>query len=316
MTAKTLMEKYGLLDRDEYQRRREQAQANQEVMRYPIVPLNYSGTSEHKYNVLMVMVNGLRADMVSPITMPHLNAFASSNVNFTRHYSSGNDGMAGVFGLFYGLPGGYAKSARTENLRPVLVNTLEKQDYSFGLFSANGFDNPIYRETIFGPAAATKKVVPDSAWQADQMQIADFEAWEKAQTSPWFSFVELDTVANYEQETDYSKPFQPSLSSKMQGANKQAALVLKNSYNNAAYNVDKLLGDLFEHLRQSDELGKTIVIVTSNHGMEFNESGNNHWGANSAYSDYQLRVPMVIHWPGQQPQRISTLTSHMDVAPT
>lgn len=58
------------------------------------------------------------------------------------------------------------------------------------------------------------------------------------------------------------------------------------------------------------------MVITSNHGTEFNETGSNSWGANTNYSKYQLQVPMVIHWPSQQPQTVSAYSSHLDVVPT
>ena len=59
-----------------------------------------------------------------------------------------------------------------------------------------------------------------------------------------------------------------------------------------------------------------MVVITSNHGIEFNETGSNSWGANTNYSQYQLQVPLVIHWPNKAPQKIDTLSSHLDLVPT
>lgn len=120
MTAKSFMEKYGLLDRQEYQRRKDEVgEQESEVIRYPLEKLSFSAdAANHNQNLLVVMVESLRADMLDPVVMPNLDNFADSNIKFENHFSSSNDAMAGIFGLFYGLPGSYATSARTEALSP------------------------------------------------------------------------------------------------------------------------------------------------------------------------------------------------------
>ncbi|PKF50993.1 hydrolase, partial [Enterovibrio nigricans] len=102
MTAKTFMEKYGLLDRQEYQRRRDEiGNQESEVIRYPLEKLSFSSkASSYNPNLLIVMVESLRSDMLDPVVMPNLDDFASHNVKFMHHYSSSNDSMAGLFGLF------------------------------------------------------------------------------------------------------------------------------------------------------------------------------------------------------------------------
>ncbi|OOE70357.1 DUF3413 domain-containing protein [Salinivibrio kushneri] len=320
MTAKTFMEKYGLLDRQEYQRLREQrGQETSEVIRYPLQPLAFApDANKYQKNLLMVMVEGLRADMVNPVTMPHLHQFANQNLWFKNHFSSSNDDMAGLFGFFYGLPGSYAQSARTEGLRPVLIETLKQRDYQLGLFSGDHFANPIYYQSIFSQALERDSQSDNPAWQADAEAVSTMQNWlgSRETDKPWFGYLELATVNEYEQDGDYPQPFQPALDSAMAGVDTQTSLVLKNSYNNAAHYVDDQLGRLLEHLGQSGQLDNTVVMITANHGMEFNETGLNSWGSNSNYSRYQLQVPMIMHWPNQNAEQTAHYSSHLDVAPT
>ena len=63
-------------------------------------------------------------------------------------------------------------------------------------------------------------------------------------------------------------------------------------------------------------IDNTIVVVTSNHGTEFNETGNNSWGSDSNYSKYQIKVPMIIHWPQHSAQVVTHPTSNLDLVPT
>ncbi|MGF1708861.1 DUF3413 domain-containing protein [Enterovibrio baiacu] len=321
MTAKTFMEKYGLLDRKEYQARRDElGQQDSEVIRYPLDNVSFaSNASSYNQNLLVVMVESLRADMLDPVVMPRLNEFAGNNTKFEHHFSTSNDAMAGIFGLFYGLPGSYAQSARTEGLSPLLIDTLEDKKYAFGLFSADNFSNPIYYQSVFGKHLDTaQRFDGEASWVADDQATDALNTWVNASDTkaPWFAYLELKSITNYEQGGDYTRPFQPSLDNELASVGDHTALVLKNSYNNAAYYVDELLGDLFDSLEANGQLDNTIVIVTSNHGTEFNETGSNSWGANTNYSKYQLQVPLVVHWPNRAPQVIDAYSSHLDIVPT
>lgn len=320
MTAKTFMEKHGLLDRQEYTKRRaEQGIQNSEFVRYPISKLSFNdqGTDQ---NLMIIMVDSLRSDMLTSTVMPNLTAFAQNNLNFTNNYSSSNSDSTGVFGLLYGLPSGYINSIRAEKKSPVLLNTLQERDYNFGLFSGENFDLPIYREAIF---ANTKLAVTDSRHardiESDSHAIKDWDHWLSKQKSnkPWFSFLELTSVQQFKEGEHYKPRFTPSLGSNaINEKGVDSTLLLKNSYRNAAYHIDEMLGRVFAQLEAKGDMANTIVVIASNHGTEFNETGNNTWGAGSNYSQYQIKVPLIIHWPDHSAQEVTRLTSNLDLVPT
>ncbi|WP_299013591.1 DUF3413 domain-containing protein [uncultured Photobacterium sp.] len=319
MTAKTFMEKHGLLDRQEYTKRLDaQGVEESEQIRYPMEKLTFNdqGTGQ---NVLLIVVDGLRGDMVNAETMPYLTAFAQQNLNFSNHYSASNENSGSLFGLFYGLPGGYINSIRSTGNTPVMLDTLSKRGYEFGLFSGNAFATPLYEEAIFHGKKLPKSNENSTKGSSDKLAIADWKAWLSEQTSdtPWFSYIELATVENFEEGGEYIPQFTPSLGNTSINTNSvDTNQLLKNSYRNAAYHTDELLIDIFEQLVASDSLKNTVVIVTANHGTEFNETGTNSWGANSNYSQYQLKVPLVISWPGTVPAVTERATSHLDIVPT
>lgn len=60
----------------------------------------------------------------------------------------------------------------------------------------------------------------------------------------------------------------------------------------------------------------TVVVITSNHGQEFNDTRSNSWGAGSNYSPYQVQVPLVLAWPGRGSDVREQPSSHFDLAPT
>lgn len=302
MTAKSFMEKHGLLDRDEYLKRLEENQHNVDLVNYPLEKIEF-GRRANELNILLVSVNNLRADALNPTQMPYTSAFAEQNLNFLNHYSSSND-MYGLFGLFYGLPSSYASSITAQGASPVMVNVLKSHHYQFGLFSGDNFDDNLYEETMFrGLPMVQQEFKPDV--NPDVQTIDNWGNWVVNQDSKhWFSYIELTSVEDF---NDLNR------SSEQTGSPKQR---LSKDYQQSISLADNELGQLFEKLNQLNLTENTVVIITSNHGMEFNETKTNSWGSNSNYSQYQIKVPMVIHWPGKLAAQFKHRSSHLDLSVT
>ncbi len=302
MTAKSFMEKHGLLDREEYLKRLAENQGNIDLVSYPLEKLEFNRRG-NKLNVLMISVNNLRADALNQDEMPNLYKFAQDNQNFTNHYSSSND-TYGAFGLFYGLPSSYASSIKAQGSAPVLLDVLKDQDYSFGLFSGNGFEDDLYSEVIFRGLNLANDLDGTQA-HTDKQSIAAWNLWLTEQAKqPWFSYIEVTTVDNFESEPMAANEEMP------------ASERFKKAYEQSVKSADKTVAEIIADLEAKELLANTIVVITSNHGSEFNETNTNSWGANSNYSKYQLQVPMVIHWPGMLPAEFTHSTSHLDLSVT
>ncbi|HDM8235129.1 TPA: DUF3413 domain-containing protein [Vibrio campbellii] len=302
MTAKSFMEKHGLLDREEYLKRLAENQGNIDLVSYPLEKLEFNRRG-NKLNVLMISVNNLRADALNQDEMPNLYKFAQDNQNFTNHYSSSND-TYGAFGLFYGLPSSYASSIKAQGSAPVLLDVLKDQDYSFGLFSGNGFEDDLYSEVIFRGLNLANDLDGTQA-HTDKQSIAAWNLWLTEQAKqPWFSYIEVTTVDNFESEPMTANEEMP------------ASERFKKAYEQSVKSADKTVAEIIADLEAKELLANTIVVITSNHGSEFNETNTNSWGANSNYSRYQLQVPMVIHWPGMLPAEFTHSTSHLDLSVT
>ncbi len=79
---------------------------------------------------------------------------------------------------------------------------------------------------------------------------------------------------------------------------------------------DGLLNQLFEGLRAQGLMEDTLVIVTADHGEEFNEQGR--FGHQLSLSDRLLHVPLILRYPSMLPARARILepVSLVDVFPT
>ncbi|MCG3729850.1 DUF3413 domain-containing protein [Vibrio cincinnatiensis] len=300
MTAKSFMEKHGLLDRDEYLKRLEENQNSVDLVNYPLEKIEFGRRANH-LNIVVASVDNLRADVVTEQLMPNTYQFASNALTFSNHFSSSND-MYGMFGLFYGLPSSYASSIKVQGTLPVLIDALQNQKYQFGLFSSDNFADPLFQETVFRGLPLNQAPF-ESETSHDQQTILRWTQWVQEQNSPWLSFIELTTVSQF---------------NTMAKSDKQSTTTdrLRNSYYESVTQADHELAQLFAQLESLQLLDNTIVVITSNHGTEFNETKTNSWGANSNYSRYQLQVPMIIYWPGKIPTTFTHRSSHLDFSVT
>ncbi|HGE8282716.1 TPA: LPS biosynthesis-modulating metalloenzyme YejM [Serratia marcescens] len=294
MTARKFLEKHGLLDQQEYERRLVQ-QGNPEAVavEYPLSDLSY-GDKGSSYNLLMIVVDGIRAKDVAQ-DMPALTRFAQENVRFSDHYSSGNHADTGLFGLFYGISPTYLDSVLAGRKPSALINALSDQGYQLGLFSSDGFNASLYRQALL-----TDFSLPTPAPQSDAQTTQQWQRWltDQGDKEPWFSYINFSGAEPAE------------------GAKTPAPADFIQRYRTGAQDVDAQIAQVLDTLKQRGLLDKTVVVITAEHGVEFNDSGKGQWGAGNGFNQAQLQVPLVIHWPGTPAQTISKLTGHNDVMRT
>lgn len=318
MTARSFLAKHGWLDLDQYEKKQAASENNSgsdSRMHYPLRPLNVNAPSSHN-NLLVVVVDSLRFDMLNNINMPNLQRYASRNLTFRNHLSSGNDALMGMFGLFYGLPGHYYQDISSEKRPPVLFDEMLRQDYQFGLFGAME-DAQKYRQSIL---AGLRKQVFVSEELDDGKLLSDWQGWLEKRTPerPWFSLVYLSSPGDYQLPATIKGPFQPELTNFNPATAYRAENLqkLENRYKNSVFYTDQLLEQMLTQLQQQGMSDNTIVVITSDHGQEFNDTRSNSWGAGTNYSPYQVQVPFVLAWPGRDSQVMSQPSSHLDLVPT
>ncbi|MDY0013829.1 MAG: sulfatase-like hydrolase/transferase [Rhodocyclaceae bacterium] len=87
-------------------------------------------------------------------------------------------------------------------------------------------------------------------------------------------------------------------------------------YDGCVAQFDDEVGKLMTHLDQSGLADNTIIVLYSDHGMEFFEHGT--WGqGNSAEGDFSARVPLLIAAPGiPGGKRVDQVVRSIDLLPT
>lgn len=94
----------------------------------------------------------------------------------------------------------------------------------------------------------------------------------------------------------------------------QESVAIARQYFAAVTAVDEQIGRLLDELDQLGVTDNTVVIFTSDHGMQL---GSHDLMYKSVPFDESARVPFVVRWPGHVPPRSDDLPlGSVDVAPT
>ncbi|MEE8495972.1 MAG: sulfatase-like hydrolase/transferase, partial [Xanthomonadales bacterium] len=237
---------------------------------------------------------------------------------FAQHFSGGNSSRMGVFSLFYGLPPGYWSSFESLHRSSVLIDELQRQNYQLGLFTSS---------TMYRPAALDRTAfanVPDlrlqtepagdPAWKRDQAITAEWFDWlDRHHTGrnpeqAFFGFLFYDSTNAIVFPGDYPVQF---------SADGAGALAQKFAdYRTSVHFVDSLIGSVLDDLARRGLAENTVVIITADHGEEFDDSGAGLKNHGSGYTRYQLQVPMIISIPGKAPSVYRHRSSHYDLIST
>ena len=79
------------------------------------------------------------------------------------------------------------------------------------------------------------------------------------------------------------------------------------------YHLDRLVGDLVKRLKTLDPDRRTLIVLTSDHGEEFNSRNVGH----VSVREDVMRIPLAFYWPGKiAPARITEAAPLVDVFPT
>ena len=186
-------------------------------------------------------------------------------------------------------------------------------------------------------------LIADAGRSAEKVTDEAIEAIQRAAGGerPWFVFAQYnDPHHDYIPPQDYARRFDPDYKGNITGGQyfqnpavgvygkdpnpmrrQRIATARDLEHIQALYAAeiawtDTQLGRLFEMLRLKGLFDRTLVIVTSDHGVEFFEHGGIANGG--SLFEEQLRVPLVMRLPTVLPagKRVPGLVSHPDLMPT
>jgi len=284
-------------------------------LNYPLNSLNCTAADADLPNIIIILIDALRPDAIDPQLTPTLAAFRADGLRFNQQYSGGNSSRMGLFSMFYGLPSTYWQAFYDVQQAPVLMDEIKARQYDVGLFSAVGFGSPalIDRTAFAGWPDLAAKQHDLSAIDRNKAVTTNWLRWLDQQSGdrPIFGFVYYDPPAG-EMKVDAGEP----LPMDDRFTHNEKARKSWRQYRLAIRLLDGEVQAVLDSLRKRDMLDESIVIVTSDHGFEFDDNGLGYYGHASNFSPVQLRSTLMMHWPGKPAGVIDYRTTHHDLPVT
>lgn len=273
-------------------------------------------------NIVFIVIDTWRYDTMSASVTPHMARLARKSLQFKNNWSGGNCTKTGIFSLFYSLPANYWNPFLAQSTGPVFIKTLKKYDYQMEVLGSATLRFPQFEKTVFVDLNTLPGTKGTTTMSRDREITADFESFLKNRDRkrPFFSFIFYDSVHNYCEGSGrtHQKPFQPAVQDCARYALTQHTdpTPYLNRYRNAAHFVDREVHLVVHDLKDHGLFKNTIIVVTADHGEEFNDEKLGYWSHGTAYTPYQLQVPLFVYWPGMKPKVIQYKTTHFDIVPT
>jgi membrane-anchored protein YejM (alkaline phosphatase superfamily) len=322
MKAKRILADLELVDPDLVQKRRllnHSLGTSDSELRYPLNRINCRAKTESLPNILIVMIDALRPDVVHPKLLPNLAAFSQHASRFRQHYSGGNSTRMGLFSLFYGLPSTYWQSIYALQRPPVLMDQVRRNNYQMALFSAAGFGRPasLDRTAFVAWPGLPGKGADMSLLEQNVKATDDWLDWLSRRTTdqPIFAYLQYDPPKNQKASEE---PIEEGdlLEVERRFINNPETRDAWLRYRQALQMVDHEFGRVLDSLESQSLTDNTIVIVTSDHGSEYDDNGLGYIGHGNAFSNAQLLSTMMIVWPGRESTEFSHRTASHDLPVT
>ena len=291
----------------------EAEQSSRKLMNYPLRSI--TAESHPERNFILISLNGLRGDMLTRENMPFLNQAASEGLSFTSHFSTSVSEYDSVFSMLYGLIPQYADLAREARIDPVLFDELQRDRSDIRIFRTGkpGADD-IVRTASAGLRGFDSIVYSPT----DGKTIEAFEKYlrsrDGSKESHFFALLLLNGPLETALPENFHGPFGRNAKKNrtISGMTGNIGEEFRNSYRNAVYYTDSMLGPLFE---EAGKIPDTITIVTSDKGFDFDLVGKDV-PSSGRFTYASLHVPLVIMGEGVENGLRSGMTNHADIAPT
>jgi choline-sulfatase len=296
-------------------------------------------------NVVVLLIDTLRASKLqayyrkSRVTTPAIDELVSEGTLFERAQSPENWTKPSVASVLTSLHPATHRTKEDASKLPrsalMLSEVYQKEGFKTASFIANG-----YVSNAFGFDQGwdhyTNYIREQRNTNASNV-FGEAQAWiEKNKDSRFFVYIQtIDPHVPYDPPDEFLKMYDRAPYSG-QVQNRRTHLMLDEAKKNpkkykfTARDKERIEalhdGEISYHdayfgkfLTKLGELGldeNTIVVVTSDHGEEFQEHGS--WGHGHSVYQELLGVPLMFRWPGVVPAnlRIDPVVSTMDIGPT
>jgi arylsulfatase A-like enzyme len=312
-----------------------------------LLPLVACGGGERRPNVVLIVVDSLRADALGPqgslpSASPRIDRLAAEGLRFERAIAPASWNLPSLSSLVtssYPWKHGQGAPAAGGDVR-TLAEVFSKAGYRTGAFSEaswplleRGFD--VFEKT------AGSDLFGDPKANSAAKTLAAALAWvRKDDARPFFLLVHTYEVHSYflgkpehhafaQRERpgyrgpfrewgihDLTKPAGPQVIDALLAANEDDLAYVRALYRGALAGLDTEVGRFADALSAASLDGRTVLALTSTNGEGFRPDLKRvHHGGR--LEDDVLHVPLFVRWPGRlRPGASGALVSTLDVAPT
>lgn len=278
-------------------------------------------------NFIIVSIDTLRPDHLGCYgytrpTSPAIDSFAADSVRFATaisHGSSTTIAHASIFtSMIPAIHGAtWAKKHAISAELPTLAEILSQHGYRTVSYNGGGQVSERFGFSR-GFSVYDSWTTPDYEHERLRDRIQSGIDWLKSnRDQKFFMFLHSYEVHHpYAPDAEHQRLFNAGYSGplvtpitekllyrtniKQHRMNRADRDFVVGSYDAEIRGADQAFAALIEHLKQSGLYDKTVIILTSDHGEEFEERGWIGWHAHTLY-DELLRVPLLV----KLPQRIS-----------
>jgi membrane-anchored protein YejM (alkaline phosphatase superfamily) len=293
-------------------------------MKYPLRDIRSDLPDGNRLpNIVFILLESWRFDTMNESVTPAIHSLSEKSSVFESHFSSGNSTTSGVFGLLYGLHPTYWMAVKSNNAalhNPLLIDLMVDAHYSFGIYADSKFKRHKIKDTMFRDIEVHETFSGSANDEKDEdmkNQVISFIRGQRASSHPFMLFAFFKSSHYHYTYPESFRKFTPAKEMNMALVNRGGARnSYLNDYLNAVYYNDALIGEILDELESSGMMDETVIVITTDHGEEFDDNGAGYWGHGSNYTQYQTRVPLVLYYPGKEPEVVTRPTAHVDIPTT
>jgi arylsulfatase A-like enzyme len=307
------------------------------------IPLEHPA-EDPPVQILLISVDTLRKDAIDPpasgVSTPQFDEFALEAERFSPHYAAASWTKPSHASLLTGFHPDTHRSLHLNQGMDPAIPTLAERFMAGGLKTAalvydcgwlspkwgfaKGFDS--YRMTrwrVGRQASAAARWVVDHRDEPFFFFVHTFEPHSDSRVLPYEApGVNRRTIAKdfgvrgFGLRDGFSASrFVVALDKGVIPRQLKDVEILRDTYEASVRYVDEGIGVLFDALKSSGVWDQMLIVVTSDHGEEFDEHGGFAHG--SLYEEI-IGVPLFIKWPNSERagQTRPGLSSSIDLAPT
>ncbi len=317
-----LMEALGLVDEEKVKRNKELTSTDfsNKTVNYPLHPIVSEKVSNQK-NILYLVIDTWRFNCMTEAITPNIYQFSKKCQVFDNHISGSNMTTGGVFSLFYGIPATYFDTFTGQEIAPVFMNELQKQQYDLLIYGSSGLENPPFNRNVFAKVPNLR--VFSKGDSPSERDLTINQEWMAAldkhdPKKPFFGYLFYDSAHGFDLPKKYNLKFKPSLAevNYLDMDDDYDPSLLYNRYLNSLHYIDELLGDVFKQLENKGLLENTIIVITGDHGQEFNDCKKGYWQHGGNFSKFQIRTPMMVFDASKTAKTYTHQTIRYDITAT